>query len=56
MNTFVGNESSLTVGGLPKPADEEICVNFILAGDIGGTNTRLALYKAGGKGEGRGGR
>jgi len=54
MNTFVGNESSLTVGGLSgglsQPGDEEICVNFILAGDLGGTNTRLALYKAEGRG------
>ena len=52
MNTFVGNESSLTVGGLSgglsQPGAEDICVNFILAGDLGGTNTRLALYKAGG--------
>ena len=45
MNNIVGNESSLTVGGLSQPGDEEICINFILAGDLGGTNTRLALYK-----------
>ena len=47
MNTIVGNESSLTVGRSSQQEDGKYTdryLNFILAGDLGGTNTRLAFY------------